>query len=61
MDWDALHLKAKNALPQQDLPAKRYWIGVLIHDRSPDQQLQEGDFVWMKAHAVSLYNLRIPA
>jgi hypothetical protein len=52
MAWDAFHAKAKGALPNQEIPAKRYWIGVLHHDSSPEQQLSESDFQWMKAHAV---------
>jgi hypothetical protein len=52
MAWDALHAKAKGVLPNLEIPAKRYWIGVLHHDKSPEEQLSESDFQWMKAHAV---------
>ncbi|KAF2710956.1 hypothetical protein K504DRAFT_489918 [Pleomassaria siparia CBS 279.74] len=51
MAWDAFHAKAKAALPAQKIPDKRYWIGVLIHNKAPEQHLQETDFVWMMAHA----------
>ena len=54
MDWSAFQEKARNATPDQPLPAKRYWIGVLRHDQSPDDpNLIEENFVWMKAHGVS--------
>ncbi|KAF2179023.1 hypothetical protein K469DRAFT_597528 [Zopfia rhizophila CBS 207.26] len=56
MNWDAFHEKAKNAIPAQELPAKRFWIGVLIHTRSPEGDVHESDFIWMKAHAKVAFN-----
>lgn len=53
MDWEEFHHKAKGVLPSQPLPPKRYWIGVLLHDRLLTDDFQETDFVWMKAHGVS--------
>jgi hypothetical protein len=51
MDWDTFHLKAKSVKPAQELPQKRYWVGVLLLDKTPEEPLQETDFVWMKGHA----------
>ncbi|KAF2660783.1 hypothetical protein K491DRAFT_711373 [Lophiostoma macrostomum CBS 122681] len=50
MDWISFQIKARRAIPNQRLPEKRYWIGVLRHDRSAAGSLGENDFVWMKAH-----------
>ncbi|KAF2471415.1 uncharacterized protein BDR25DRAFT_223354 [Lindgomyces ingoldianus] len=56
MNWDILHRKAKAAVPSTDLVPRRYWIAVLLHDRSPENHLEEGDLLWMKAHGKITYS-----
>ncbi|OCK74971.1 hypothetical protein K432DRAFT_409418 [Lepidopterella palustris CBS 459.81] len=51
MNAAEFHEKAKLLKPDQQLPAKRYWVGVLFHHVVPDDILQEIDFLWIKAHS----------
>ncbi|KAF2826280.1 hypothetical protein CC86DRAFT_350866 [Ophiobolus disseminans] len=50
MDWDDFEARAREAVPSQELKAKRCWIGVLSHEKTPDAVLHEMDFVWMIGH-----------
>ncbi|KAF2271929.1 uncharacterized protein EI97DRAFT_240440 [Westerdykella ornata] len=51
MDWTLLHQKGRLACPKQPLPERRYWIGVLRHTHSPEQELRESDFLWILGHS----------
>jgi hypothetical protein len=51
MEWDDLHMKAKAVMPL-DVQPKRYVVGVLLLDKSPQEQLTKFDFIWMKGYAV---------
>jgi hypothetical protein len=53
MDWVTTHQKAKAVLPAQELPPRRYWVGVLHHSKSPDEELLQQDFLWILAYSVS--------
>jgi hypothetical protein len=54
MNWDAFHEKAKRAIPpQEELDPKRYWVGILNAEVSPEGEVAELDFVWVKGHRVS--------
>ncbi|KAH7117730.1 hypothetical protein B0J11DRAFT_90327 [Dendryphion nanum] len=53
MDWAALQRQiCVDAKPPEELPAKRFFVGVLYHDKSLEQpSFVEADFLWIKAHA----------
>lgn len=53
MDWDDFHRRAKRVVPQQELKARRCWIGVLNHRKSTQDEFKEADFIWMVGHNVS--------
>jgi hypothetical protein len=53
MTWDDLKARARSVVPAQELKAKRCWIGVLCHDKAPQDHFEELDFVWMIGHGVS--------
>ena len=53
MDWDDFHRRAKRVVPQQELKARRCWIGVLDHRKSTQDDFKETDFLWMIGHNVS--------
>lgn len=50
MDWNDFEAKATQVLPQQELKPKRCWIGVLTHEKSPEDNLVETDFVCKLGH-----------
>ncbi|KAI4649500.1 hypothetical protein J4E93_003820 [Alternaria ventricosa] len=50
MDWDDFHRRAKRVVPQQELKARRCWIGVLDHRKSTQDEFKETDFLWMIGH-----------
>ncbi|KAI4958590.1 hypothetical protein J4E86_004194 [Alternaria arbusti] len=50
MDWDDFHRRAKRVVPQQELKARRCWIGVLDHRKSTQDDFKETDFLWMIGH-----------
>ncbi|KAI4946500.1 hypothetical protein J4E91_007188 [Alternaria rosae] len=50
MDWDDFHRRAKRVVPQQELKARRCWIGVLDHRKSTQDEFKEADFIWMIGH-----------
>jgi hypothetical protein len=54
MDWDDFQVRARRIVPQQELKPKRCWIGVLSHEKAPQDELTETDFVWMLGHHVSV-------
>ena len=41
--WDTFERKAAQATPPEPLSAKRCWIGVLPHDRDPQESLSDLD------------------
>ncbi|OCL10223.1 hypothetical protein AOQ84DRAFT_387654 [Glonium stellatum] len=45
------HNLARRLKPDQQISAKRYWVGILHHDISPDDVSSEADFLWIKAHS----------
>jgi hypothetical protein len=51
-DWDDLHRRARNVIPRRELKARRCWIGVLSHEKAPEDELEETDFIWMMGHSV---------
>jgi hypothetical protein len=51
-DWNDFEAKAQRARPQQELKAKRCFVGVLSHKKNPQDELEETDFVWMVGHSV---------
>lgn len=51
-NWEEFEARARRAIPAQDLKPKRCWIGVLSHERTPEDVFDELDFVWMVGHAV---------
>jgi hypothetical protein len=53
MDWDEFEARARRAIPSQLLKPKRCWIGVLSHEKDPQSEFEETDFVWMIGHTVS--------
>jgi hypothetical protein len=53
-DWDDFQVRARRAVPQQELKPKRCWVGVLSHEKAPQDQFTETDFVWMIGHPVSV-------
>lgn len=53
MDWDDFQARARRVIPLQELKPKRCWIGVLSHEKTPREDLEETDFVWMIGHIVS--------
>ncbi|KAF2006217.1 hypothetical protein P154DRAFT_517885 [Amniculicola lignicola CBS 123094] len=50
MSWDAFHKKAKLVLPREQLGPKRFWVGILYHDKPDNADFQHEDFLWLKAH-----------
>ncbi|KAJ4289692.1 hypothetical protein N0V90_011021 [Kalmusia sp. IMI 367209] len=44
--WDRFHKKMVAARPQ-DVPSKRYLVGVLFVNKEPDDELSEWDFQWV--------------
>lgn len=57
MEWDGFHAKAKAAMPVEGIPPKKYMVGVLLPGKSPEQDLDEFDFQWMRGHAVCTTNV----
>jgi hypothetical protein len=53
MNWDEFEVRVRSSIPQQELKPKRCWIGVLSHEKAPQDHLLESDFVWMIGHSVS--------
>jgi hypothetical protein len=51
-DWEEFEARARRAIPAQYLKPKRCWIGVLSHEKAPEDVFDELDFVWMVGHAV---------
>ncbi|KAH6642388.1 hypothetical protein C7974DRAFT_420684 [Boeremia exigua] len=51
MDWDDFEQRAGRAIPDRPLGPRRCWIGVLLHDKDPQQPLHELDFQWMIGHS----------
>ncbi|KAH7392794.1 hypothetical protein BKA66DRAFT_567533 [Pyrenochaeta sp. MPI-SDFR-AT-0127] len=51
MDWNDFQQRARAVLPQQELKPRRCWIGVLSHEKGPEEPLQELDFIWMIGHS----------
>jgi len=60
MDWDDFHRRAKRVVPQQELKARRCWIGVLDHRKSTQDDFKETDFLWMIGHNVSSIPFPVP-
>ncbi|KAH3977063.1 hypothetical protein HBI56_016220 [Parastagonospora nodorum] len=50
-DWEEFEARARRAIPAQYLKPKRCWIGVLSHEKAPEDVFDELDFVWMVGHA----------
>ena len=50
MNWEDFEARAKRVVPSQELKAKRCWIGVLNHEKRPEEPLEELDFIWMIGH-----------
>jgi hypothetical protein len=53
-DWQDFEARAKRVRPQQELKPKRCLVGVLSHEKGPQDTLEELDFVWMIGHSVSI-------
>ncbi|CAO2648594.1 Nn.00g078610.m01.CDS01 [Neocucurbitaria sp. VM-36] len=51
MDWTDFQQRARAVIPEQELKPKRCWIGVLSHEKGPEELLEERDFVWMIGHS----------
>jgi hypothetical protein len=51
-DCNDFEAKAQRARPQQELKPKRCFVGVLSHEKSTQDALEETDFVWMVGHSV---------
>ncbi|KAH9882765.1 hypothetical protein J1614_000131 [Plenodomus biglobosus] len=52
-DWAEFQQKADSVVPAKELKPKRCWIGVLSHEKRPNDRLSESDFVWMIGHSMS--------
>ncbi|KAF1918117.1 hypothetical protein BDU57DRAFT_572044 [Ampelomyces quisqualis] len=50
MDWDDFEARARTVIPRQELKPRRCWIGVLSHEKTPQDAFGELDFVWMIGH-----------
>ena len=48
----AFHELCKAVMPKADLPAQRYWVGVLKHTVTPNKIKDESNFLWIKANKV---------
>ncbi|KAI9702698.1 MAG: hypothetical protein M1820_006082 [Bogoriella megaspora] len=42
--------RALTCIPQQELPPRRYWVGVLYHTKRLEDVTNEFDFLWIKAN-----------
>jgi hypothetical protein len=50
MDWDDFQARARRVIPAREIKAKRSWIGVLSHEKAPQDGLDQNDFTWMIGH-----------
>lgn len=57
MDWDEFEAKASSVKPALPLKPKRCWIGVLFHEKTLADHLEETDFIWMIGHNVSSHSI----
>jgi hypothetical protein len=52
-EWERFRQKLVVAVPEgEQLPARRFMVGVLIAGRDPNSELDHRDFKWIKAHGV---------
>ncbi|KAL5121484.1 hypothetical protein ACEQ8H_000556 [Pleosporales sp. CAS-2024a] len=49
-DWDEHEANARRVLPMQEIKPKRCWIGVLSHEKTLGEKMEEADFLWMIGH-----------
>jgi hypothetical protein len=54
MDWDKLQEEARGLIPPRDLELSSCWVGVLHHDKDPQERHTQDDFLWMIGRGVSL-------
>lgn len=53
MNWDKFREKAVVCRPIEPLPPKRYYVGILDHEKPLDVPFDQTDFLWVAAHSVS--------
>ena len=47
--------RALACVPQHEtMKPSRFWVGILFHNLQPEEELDEGDFLWIKANGVRL-------
>ncbi|KAF2128828.1 hypothetical protein P153DRAFT_423306 [Dothidotthia symphoricarpi CBS 119687] len=50
MDWNDFEARASRVKPEREMKPKRCWLGVLFHEKTPGDDLEEVDFIWMIGH-----------
>jgi GTPase SAR1 family protein len=53
MDWEKLQEEVRGLIPPRELEASSCWVGVLHHDKDPQECLTQNDFLWMIGRGVS--------